>query len=273
LSKPRAIALTIAGSDSSGGAGIQADLKTFSMFGVDGATAITALTAQNAAAVTGILPTPPAFVAAQIDAVCAGATVCALKTGMLPSAAIITAAAEAIERHRLPRLVVDPVMIATSGAPLISDGAIAALCGRLIPLAELITPNLPEAARLLGVPAAATPGAMEAQARSLQTRCGARGVLVKGGHSQGRDAADVLIVQPGAPAMWFALPRIETTRTHGTGCTLSAAIAALRALDVPLEEAVRRAKLFVWSALSAAVGTAAGGIDHLYSIGSDKPPA
>lgn len=277
MSSKRAIALSIAGSDSSGGAGIQADLKTFSMFGVYGATAITALTAQNTMAVKGVLATPPDFVTAQIDAVCCELQVGSVKTGMLASADIIEAVAAGIDRHDLVRFILDPVMIATSGAPLIDTGAIAALRERLIPLAELVTPNIPEAARLLDLAPARSTSEMESQARLIQSRFGARAVLVKGGHGEGATSVDVLVAGHDAPAVMLGLPRIATTSSHGTGCTLSAAIAALRVLDVPLEPAVRRAKLFVWNGLTAgaAVGSARGhgGVDHLYALKGHEPPS
>jgi len=271
----RAIALTIAGSDSSGGAGIQADLKTFSVFGVYGASVITALTAQNTQRVSGVLPTPAAFVKAQLDAVATDLTIAAIKTGMLPTADIVDIVADGIERHRLSRVIVDPVMIATSGDALVDGVAIDRLRARLLPLCELVTPNLPEAARLLDTPQARSINEMEAQARAIQMRFGARGVLIKGGHGAEVDAIDVLVSQPGAPAIALAQRRLETSNTHGTGCTLSAAIAALRAQQVPLIEAVTRAKLYVWLALAAAkgFGHGCGPVDHLYHIDRFDPPA
>ncbi len=273
MSAGRPVALTIAGSDSSGGAGIQADLKTFSMLGIYGASVITALTAQNTVGVTGVLPTPPDFVAAQIDAVCRDLGVVAVKTGMLPSAEIIDVVVDGIDRHRLGPVVVDPVMVATSGARLIDDTAVDALRERLIPRSWLLTPNLPEAARLVEGAVAETISQMEAQGRLLQTRFGARAVLIKGGHGSGVEAIDLLVPGDGAAGVVFALPRVLTKGTHGTGCTLSAAIAALLASGMTLEEAVRKAKLFVWEALSAGrtlgVGHGHGPVDHLFAL---KPP-
>ena len=271
----RAAALTIAGSDSSGGAGIQADIKTFSAFGVYGASVVTALTAQNTMHVAGILPTPPDFIAQQIDAVASDLAISAVKTGMLGTRAAVEAVAGAIARHKLPHLVVDPVMIATSGAALIDDDAIDALRTRLLPLADLITPNLPEAARLLDQAPAQDIAGMEAQARELLRRFNPRAVLVKGGHGTGAEALDLLLT--GAGAIPLSLPRLDTTGTHGTGCTLSAAIVALLALGVPMQEAVRRAKAFVWHALvsgrTLGIGHGNGPLDHLYHIRRGTPPA
>lgn len=271
----RAIALTIAGSDSSGGAGIQADIKTFSAFGVYGASVITALTAQNTMGVAGILSTPPDFITAQLDAVASDLAIAAVKTGMLGTRAAVEAVADGLTRHKLSRVIVDPVMIASSGDVLIDDDAIDALRLRLIPLAVLITPNLPEAARLLDTSAARDIAEMEAQARALQTRFMARNVLLKGGHGTGNHAVDLLLT--GGKAIFHSRPRLDVTNTHGTGCTLSAAIAALLALDVSLNEAVARAKAFVWNALEAGcthgVGHGRGPLDHLYHVRRDDPPA
>ena len=262
------IALTIAGSDSSGGAGIQADLKTFSAFGVYGASAITALTAQNTHGVRGVMGVPTDFVAQQIDAVADDLVINATKTGMLATRDVVLMVCERIQRHGLHPIVVDPVMIATSGDALLADDAIEAVRARLIPLAELITPNLHEAARLLDEPVAATLGAMERQARTLQRRFGARGVLIKGGHSATADAVDVFVDEAGA-AQHFSRPRIDTRHTHGTGCTLSAAIAAGLALGHELPAAIEDAKDYVWRALVAGrelgVGTGNGPLDHHFA--------
>lgn len=270
MSQSRPIALTIAGSDSSGGAGIQADLKTFSMFGVYGASVVTALTAQNTVAVTGVLPTPAEFVTAQIDAVCSDLGVGAVKTGMLASAAVVRAVVDGIDRFRLQPVVVDPVMVATSGADLIDAAATTALRERLIPRAALVTPNLPEAARLLDEPIAETVAQMEAQGRIIQSRFGAGAVLVKGGHGSGAEAVDVLVPGYGMAALLLPLPRVETTATHGTGCTLSAAIAALLACGLSLEDAVRQSKRFVWQALSSGnalgLGHGHGPVDQLFAL-------
>ena len=269
-----AIALTIAGSDTSGGAGIQADLKTFSAFGVYGASVITALTAQNTRGVSAVLATPAAFITQQLDAVASDISIGAVKTGMLATREAVLAVCEGVRRHKLARLVVDPVMVATSGDLLLDENAIAAVREHLIPLAGLITPNLPEAAKLLDEPIAATIADMERQARLLQKRFGAQNVLIKGGHGEGREAVDVLIA--GDQASHFAQQRIETKNTHGTGCTLSAAIVALLALGVALPEAVERAKRYVWEAIVAGatlkIGHGAGPVDHLYAIRKLGPP-
>ena len=269
----RAIALTIAGSDSSGGAGIQADLKTFSAFGVYGASVITALTAQNTRGVSGIQPTPPVFITAQIDAVAADLRIGAVKTGMLATAAAVEAVAAGIIRHKLTPLIVDPVMIATSGDVLIDEAAVEALCARLIPHATLITPNLPEAGRLLGLPIAQTALEMGFQAHELQNRFKVPNVLIKGGHGTDPEAVDILLA--GDSITRLSLPRLNVRNTHGTGCTLSAAIAALLALGVPLIEAVTRAKSFVWHALAAGsdlgVGHGTGPVDHLYHLRGEPP--
>jgi hydroxymethylpyrimidine/phosphomethylpyrimidine kinase len=268
------IALTIAGSDSSGGAGIQADLKTFSAFGVYGASAITALTAQNTRGVAAVEPVAAPFVVAQIEAVLGDLDVRAIKTGMLANAEIVEAVARCLRgASRLP-LVVDPVMVATSGDVLLAEDAIEAVKRQLIPLAGLITPNLPEAARLLGAKAAADDGQAAEQARALLAfGCGA--VLLKGGHGTGETAVDILCDPAGIERL--VRPRIATPHTHGTGCTLSAAIAALLAQGIALREAVVRAKDFVWQALQAGralgVGHGSGPVDHLFAIRRMPPPA
>jgi hydroxymethylpyrimidine/phosphomethylpyrimidine kinase len=268
------IALTIAGSDSSGGAGIQADLKTFSAFGVYGASAITALTAQNTRGVAAVEPVAAGFVVAQIDAVLGDLEVGAIKTGMLANAEIVAAVADRLSATAGLPLVVDPVMVATSGDVLLTDDAIEAVKRQLIPLATLITPNLPEAARLLGTKAAADDAQAADQARALLALgCGA--VLLKGGHGTGDTAVDILCDAAGIERL--VRPRIATPHTHGTGCTLSAAIAALLAQGVALREAVARAKDFVWQALEAGralgVGHGAGPVDHLFAIRRKPPPA
>jgi hydroxymethylpyrimidine/phosphomethylpyrimidine kinase len=240
-----AIALTIAGSDSSGGAGIQADLKTFSAFGVYGASVITALTAQNTLGVQGIHAVPPAFVAAQLGSVLSDLEVGAVKTGMLADVEIVEAVARGLRAAPSLPLVVDPVMVATSGDVLLKPEAVDALRRELIPLAHLITPNLPEAAVLLGSAEAETEAEMLDQARGLLA-LGCRAVLLKGGHGTGEAAIDVLA--DAARVERLALPRLDTPHTHGTGCTLSAATAALLAQRVPLAAAVRRAKAYVWEA-------------------------
>jgi hydroxymethylpyrimidine/phosphomethylpyrimidine kinase len=264
---PASIALTIAGSDSSGGAGIQADLKTFSALGVYGASAITALTAQNTRGVRGIFEVPADFVVAQIDAVMSDLDVRAAKTGMLANGAIVSAVARALDACPAVPLVCDPVMVATSGDVLLAPDAVAAYKDQLIPRATLITPNLPEAARLLEALPAATLSEMEEQARAL-LKLGSSAVLLKGGHATGGVAIDILAWKGRLERL--EAPRIETPHTHGTGCTLSAAVAALLARGAGLEEAVRGAKTFVWRALAAGaglgVGRGRGPVDHLFAI-------
>jgi hydroxymethylpyrimidine/phosphomethylpyrimidine kinase len=268
------IALTVAGSDSSGGAGIQADLKTFSAFGVYGASVITALTAQNTRGVAAVEPVAASFVLAQMEAVLADLDVGAIKTGMLANADIVATVAGRLRAAQRTPLVVDPVMVATSGDVLLAPDAIDALKRELIPLATLITPNLPEAARLLDAKTAAGEDEAVAQAKALHDLgCGA--VLLKGGHDTGTAAVDILC--DGAGIERFVRPRLDTLHTHGTGCTLSAAIAALLAQGVGLKEAVGRAKAFVWHGLEAGrslgVGRGQGPVDHLYAIRRAPPPA
>jgi hydroxymethylpyrimidine/phosphomethylpyrimidine kinase len=261
-----AIALTIAGSDSSGGAGIQADLKTFAALRVYGASAITALTAQNTQGVTGIHDVPPNFIVAQIDAVFADLDVGAVKIGMLSRAAAIEAVAGVLDRHDAKNIVLDPVMVAASGARLLADDAIATLQKSLIPRALLITPNLPEAAALTGTAVAGNEADMVAQARAL-IAAGARNVLIKGGHGEGAESADLLI----GPDLneRLAATRHATRNTHGTGCTLSSAIAAGLAKGLDLAAAVRAAKAYVTAAIVAAdtikVGHGHGPLHHFHA--------
>ena len=262
----RAIALTIAGSDSSGGAGIQADLKTFSALGVYGASVITALTAQNTQGVRGVELATPAFVAQQIAAVMDDLDVDAIKTGMLANAAIVRAVVETLDRSPPRSLVVDPVMVATSGDVLLADDAIDTIISALLPRATLVTPNLPEAARLLGEAVAQDEANAVRQGHAL-ARKGCRTILVKGGHGQGDTAVDILV--SGDTVTRFERPRIDTPHTHGTGCTLSAAIAAHMARGNALEDAVALGKTYVWEALAAGrtlgVGKGHGPVDHLFS--------
>lgn len=261
------IALTIAGSDSSGGAGIQADLKTFSAFSVYGASVLTALTAQNTTGVHGVHTVPAAFVTQQINAVLSDLDVRAIKTGMLANTAIVVAVVDALAAHADLPVIVDPVMVATSGDVLLDPAAIDAVRRRLMPIAALATPNLAEAARLLDTAPAATVAEMTAQAHALMA-FGCRAVLLKGGHGAGDDATDVLLVDGSITVL--TRPRISTTATHGTGCTLSAAITALMASGVAVGDAVERAKSYVWQALNAArdlgIGAGCGPLDHLYAI-------
>jgi hydroxymethylpyrimidine/phosphomethylpyrimidine kinase len=265
--EPTPVALTIAGSDSSGGAGIQADLKTFTVLGVDGASVLTALTAQNTRGVAAILPVPPEFVTQQIDAVASDLHVAAVKTGMLNDRATVLAVVEGVRRHGLHPLVVDPVMVATSGDMLLQPDAVDTVRRELLPLADIITPNLPEAARLLGQPVANDVAEMEAQARALLA-LGPKAVLLKGGHGEGSEAVDILLIRDGVPVR-LVLPRVDTRNTHGTGCTLSAAIVAGLALGESLQDAVAFAKYFVHAALVAGrelkIGSGSGPIDHLHT--------
>ena len=232
-----AIAVTIAGSDSGGGAGIQADLKTFSALGVYGASVITALTAQNTKGVTGIHDVPPEFITAQIDAVFSDLKVGAVKIGMLSNAAAIAAVAAGLDRHRQTNIVLDPVMVATSGDRLLKPDAVEKLRRLLIPKALVVTPNLPEAAALLDTAIAEDEAAMRHQAHRLLT-LGAKAVLIKGGHDSGPESVDLLVEPDGDDAACRA-ERIATRNTHGTGCTLSSAIAAGLAKGLSLTDAVR----------------------------------
>ncbi|TCO83813.1 hydroxymethylpyrimidine kinase /phosphomethylpyrimidine kinase [Plasticicumulans lactativorans] len=260
--------LTIAGSDPSGGAGIQADLKTFSALGAFGTSVITALTAQNTRGVTGVHAVPAAFVREQLDTLFADVAIAAVKIGMLADPAVIDAVAEVLERKRPRHVVLDPVMVAKSGDRLLPAAAVAALRSRLLPLADLITPNLPEAADLLGLPQADSTTAMERQAAALR-ECGARGVLLKGGHLGGPASPDLLWLDDDDP-LWLPAVRVDTRHGHGTGCTLSAAIAALRPRRPDWPGAVRDAKAYVGAALAAAgrleVGGGCGPVHHFHAL-------
>lgn len=240
------VALTIAGSDSGGGAGIQADLKTFFALGCHGASAITALTAQNTVGVTGVHEVPPGFVRAQIDAVADDLGVDAAKTGMLSSAEIVLATAEGIRDHNITKLVVDPVFVSKHRDTLLADSAIGALKERLIPLAEIITPNLYEASALLGNSIETLPD-MRAAAKTLGLELGPRAVLVKGGHLDEERAIDVFY--DGSEIIEIEGTRYDTEDTHGTGCTLAAAIAARLAQGDALLDSVLSAKDFVGGAI------------------------
>ena len=252
---PRVIALTIAGSDSGGGAGIQADLKTFARFGVFGTSAITAVTAQNTVGVRAWERVSPALVRAQIDAVAADLRPAAIKSGMLGDAEVVRVVAEGVRANALRPYVLDPVMVATSGDPLLEADAVSAIVGELFPLASLVTPNLDEVAILTGERPTDV-SAMERAARELVTKRGARAALVKGGHLEGADLVDVLF--DGRRVRRFTHERVATTSTHGTGCTLSAAIAAGLALRVPLENAVELGLEYVRRALVSAPGLGSG---------------
>jgi hydroxymethylpyrimidine/phosphomethylpyrimidine kinase len=259
------IAVTIAGSDSGGGAGIQADLKTFSALGVYGASVIAALTAQNTQGVTAIHDVPPSFIAAQMDAVFSDLDVRAVKIGMLSNPGAIEAVADGLERHRQDKVVLDPVMVAASGDRLLAPEAIETLRTALIPKAMVVTPNLPEAAALLETTVAETESEMREQGEKILA-FGARAVLMKGGHGSGAESVDLLI-EPNAVAR-LAAERIPTQNTHGTGCTLSSAVAAGLAKGLELDEAVREAKAYVTAAIAAsdrlAIGKGHGPVHHFH---------
>ena len=259
-------AMTVAGSDSGGGAGIQADLKTFAALGVYGTSAITAVTAQNTLRVTAVQELPPEMVTAQIDAVVADIGADAVKTGMLASSTIIEAVAASVREHGLDRLVVDPVMVAKGGDRLLREDAVEALQTQLIPLALVVTPNIPEAQALLGRSIASVAEAREA-AREIVEGLGARSAVVKGGHLEG-PAIDVFY--DGRDYHEVSAARLRTTSTHGTGCTFASAIAAHLALGREPADAVRRAKRYVTRALRAAapIGRGHGPLHHLYRLGA-----
>ncbi|MCI8871024.1 MAG: bifunctional hydroxymethylpyrimidine kinase/phosphomethylpyrimidine kinase [Lawsonibacter sp.] len=258
-------ALTIAGSDSSGGAGIQADIKTMTANGVYAMSAVTALTAQNTTGVYGIQEVAPDFLASQLDCVFTDIPPQAVKTGMVSSTALIQVIADKLREYQARNLVVDPVMVATSGARLISREAVEALKERLLPLAALLTPNIPEAEVLSGLEVSSQED-MERAARVISERYGCA-VLCKGGH-QVSDANDLL--WSGGTGRWFSGRRIDNPNTHGTGCTLSSAIAANLAKGYSLEQAVERAKDYISGALAAMLnlGQGRGPMNHLFDLKS-----
>ena len=261
------IALTIAGSDSSGGAGIQADLKTFAALGVYGASVITALTAQNTNGVSGIHQVPSDFVTAQMDAVFTDLDVKAVKIGMVAQLVTIDAIVAGLTRWSPKHIVLDPVMVASSGDRLLAADAVESLRNKLIPRASLITPNLPEAAALLDEPVAVSEAAIESQGKRLLLM-GCPAVLIKGGHGQGTESIDYLVRGSGTIAL--AAPRIATGNTHGTGCSLSSAIAAGLAKGEEMETAVRHAKTWIGAAIAEAdrlgVGHGHGPIHHFHGF-------
>jgi hydroxymethylpyrimidine/phosphomethylpyrimidine kinase len=258
------IAATIAGSDSGGGAGVQADMKTFSALGVYGTSVITALTAQNTTGVLAVHQVPAEFITAQIDAVFSDFDIGAVKIGMLGSAAAIDAVAAGLDRHRARNIVLDPVMAATSGEKLLPADAVGAL-RELAAQASLLTPNLPEAAILLEADVARDEEEMRRQARTLLA-LGPGAVLIKGGHGSGAESVDLLV--EGDACTRFAAPRIDTRNTHGTGCTLASAIAAGLAKKLSILDAVRDAKAYVSAAIAAAdrlgVGSGRGPVHHFH---------
>ncbi|MGI5120823.1 bifunctional hydroxymethylpyrimidine kinase/phosphomethylpyrimidine kinase [Marinactinospora thermotolerans] len=259
--------LSIAGTDPSGGAGIQADLKAFSALGGYGMSVVTALVAQTTTGVTEVLDVPPEFVTSQLDTLLGDVRVDAVKIGMLSTTGVIEAVAGAIDRHGLTRIVLDPVMVAKSGDRLLAADAIEAVRSELLPRADLITPNLPEAADLLGEPEAVDLDGMRAQAERL-VKLGARRVLLKGGHLDGENSTD-LLVGPEGEAETFTAARVATDNTHGTGCTLSSAIAALRPQRATWSQAVGDAKRYLTEALRRAdeleVGHGKGPVHHFHA--------
>jgi hydroxymethylpyrimidine/phosphomethylpyrimidine kinase len=269
------VALTIATSDPSGGAGIQADLKTFSALGAYGTAVLVALTAQNTRGVTGIHVVPSPFITEQLDTLLADVVVDAVKIGMLADAEVVRTVADALARHQPPFVVLDPVMVAASGDRLLEVEAVRDLRDRLLPLADLVTPNLPEAAALLDTDVASSAEDAERQAREL-CRQGARRVLLKGGHrTSSAESADVYVdgsddsSSTATEPTWFRAPRIATTHSHGTGCTLSSAIAALRPRRPDWPGAIADAKAYVTQALVTAeqlhVGKGNGPVHHFHA--------
>ncbi len=248
--RPIAVAMTIAGSDSGGGAGIQADLKTFASLGLHGTCTITAITAQNTVGVQQAFPLPPELVAAQIDSIISDLPCHAAKTGMLATAAIIEVVAERIRHHQIPHLVVDPVMVATSGGRLLLEAAETAYIDLLLPLAEVITPNMAEASALLGRPVES----LEQMRAAAQALCelGPRAVVVTGGHLA-ESAVDVFCDAETGQVHEFSGPRLASAGTHGSGCVFASAIAAYLARDYEPLEAVERAKLFAAQAIESAL--------------------
>jgi hydroxymethylpyrimidine kinase/phosphomethylpyrimidine kinase len=262
--------LTIAGSDSGGGAGIQADLKTFSALGCYGMSVVTALTAQNTTGVTGIHAVPPDFVVQQMAAVFSDIGTDAVKIGMLYSAELIQAVSDGLRRHEASNIVLDPVMVAQSGDKLLQDAAITALKNHLLPLATVLTPNLPEAAVLLGQEVKGLDDMQEA-AKNLAA-FGSRSVLLKGGHAQGDDSSDVLYIAEDDLCVVLGDRRIRTANTHGTGCTLSSAIAAYLAKGEAIAPAIRKAKTYIGEAIRAGapyrLGHGSAPVHHFFSFWS-----
>ncbi|MFH0994925.1 MAG: bifunctional hydroxymethylpyrimidine kinase/phosphomethylpyrimidine kinase [Pseudomonadota bacterium] len=264
--------LTIAGSDSGGGAGIQADLKTFSALGCYGMSVICALTAQNTMSVTGIYPVSPEFISLQIDAIMEDIGIDAVKIGMLHSPEVITTVAERLIHYGAPNIIVDPVMVSTGGDKLLQDDAVDALKTILFPIAAVITPNLPEAAMLLDIPVEFLLGAdsiqLEAACKNLSV-FGSQAVLLKGGHAKSQLMLDLLYSAKEDQMRPFESTRIDTRNTHGTGCTLSAAIAAYLAKGYPLGDAVLQAKTYITGALEAGaayqLGNGYGPVHHFHA--------
>lgn len=267
------VALTIAGSDSGGGAGIQADLKTFAALGVYGCSVLTLITAQNTQAVSAVHMLPPLLIRQQLEAVASDFEIRALKTGALGSASIIRSLAEDLRRRQPLKLVIDPVMISKHGHRLLDDDAVAILRDELFPLALLVTPNLHEAAALVGMSEIRDRNGMLAAANAIAAY-GCRAVVIKGGHASG-DAADLLWYQ--GQASWLQSPRIDSPHTHGTGCTFSAAITANLVLEMELYDAVAAAKEYISGAIAAAqlFGTGVNPVNHFWRVfprfGASRP--
>ncbi len=263
-------AMTVAGSDSGGGAGIQADLKTFAALGVYGTSALTAITAQNTRGVYGIVELPPGIVAQQIDAIVQDIGVDAVKTGMLANAAIIEVVAAKVKEYALPNLVVDPVMVAKSGDPLLQKDAVFSLRDLLIPLATVVTPNLPEAEALVGRKLAGDADICRAAQEIVAKGC--RAVVIKGGHRSDTEQV-VDLLYDGRQFQEFAAPRIDTSSTHGTGCTFASAIAAWLTKGATVAEAVGKAKEYLTEALRQAypIGHGRGPVHHFYRFWSMRP--
>ena len=264
--------LSIAGSDPSGGAGIQADLKTFAANGVYGMAAITALTVQNTVGVQGIHLVPAKFVSSQIEAIFSDIAVSSAKVGMVGNAEIAEGVGTTLAKYRNLISVVDPVMVAKGGSPLLDKKAIQAVKDNLIPLATIVTPNLPEAAILLGSSIAKSEEDMVYQGKAL-LNLGPKSILMKGGHSEGITSNDLLVTENNY--VWFKEKRINTKNTHGTGCTLSSSIASFLAKDFSVEESVSKAKKFVTNAIrnseKLSVGKGHGPTNHFYALeGSNK---
>ncbi len=260
-------AMTIAGSDSGGGAGIQADLKTFAALGVYGTVTLTAITAQNTVGVSGVHEIPTDMIVAQMDAVMSDIGADAVKTGMLSSQEIVEVVAEQVAKHGIRSLVVDPVMVAKSGDALLRDDAVNAVCTKLVPLAAVVTPNIPEAEALTGMAIETDHDVREAARRIMGM--GARSVVVKGGHREG-PAVDVLY--DGSEFREFTAPRIDTVNTHGTGCTFASAVAAGLAQGKTVEDAVAQAKEYVTEAIRASfpIGRGHGPLNHFYELWRDS---
>ena len=260
-------AMTIAGSDSGGGAGVQADLKTFAALGVYGTVTLTAITAQNTVGVTGVHEIPSDMIIAQMDAVMGDIGTDAVKTGMLSSQEIVEVVAAQIRKHGIRELVVDPVMVAKSGDPLLREDAVQAVRSHLVPLAAVVTPNIPEAEALTGMTIETDEDVREAAERIIQM--GARSVVVKGGHREG-PATDVLY--DGVQFRDFSAPRFDTVNTHGTGCTFASAVAAGLAQKKTVEDAVAQAKEYVTEAIrtSFPIGQGHGPLNHFYRLWGDS---